>query len=70
VFVKDIVENPFCFDIDLAVLIPDVPSSLFIVLIILYSYRDDNQSLEGVVEVFLVVVKRRILSFLDFLLFF
>jgi hypothetical protein len=66
--VEDEVQHAFGLDFYRAVGVPDFPCSLF-VMVLSVELRDDDEGLEGVVEVLLVVVEGRTLNFLCFVPF-
>lgn len=65
--VKDVVENSFSFDVEAEVNAPYLMGCLLVGLIAVGEVRHDDELLEGIVEVFLVIVEGRVLSPLDFL---
>lgn len=65
--IKDVVENSFSFDVQGEVNAPYHMGCLLVGLIAVGEVRHDDELLEGIVEVFLVIVEGGVLSPLDFL---
>lgn len=65
--VKDVVQNSFCFDVQAKVNAPYPMSCLLVGLVAVGEVRHDDELLQGIVQMFLVVVEGRVLSPLDFL---
>ena len=67
-FVEDEVQNLFGLDLTLNISFPDVPGGDLVFFVAAGDVRHDDQLLESVVQVFLVVMERRVLHFFALLL--